>query len=79
MKITVYSKNNCIQCEMTKMWLNQNKIQYESVDVFEHPEKLEEIKLHGFQQLPVVALDEYFENAWSGYNLDRLEELKESR
>lgn len=77
MKITVYSKNNCIQCEMTKMWLNQNKIQYESVDVFEHPEKLEEIKLHGFQQLPVVALDEYFENAWSGYNLDRLEELKE--
>lgn len=77
MKITVYSKNNCIQCEMTKMWLNQNKIQYESVDVFEHPEKLEEIKLHGFQQLPVVALDEYFENAWYGYNLDRLEELKE--
>lgn len=78
MKITVYSKNNCIQCEMTKMWLNQNKIQYESVDVFEHPEKLEEIKSHGFQQLPVVALDEHFDNAWSGYNLDRLEELKES-
>lgn len=78
MNIKVYSKNNCIQCEMTKMWLNQNKIKYESVDVFEHPEKLEEIKLNGFQQLPVVALDEHFENAWSGYNLDRLEELKES-
>lgn len=78
MKITVYSKNNCIQCEMTKMWLNQNKIPFESVDVFEHPKKLEEIKSHGFQQLPVVALDEHFDNAWSGYNLDRLEELKES-
>ncbi len=77
--LTVYSKPNCIQCEMTKIWLDQNKIQYESVDVFEHPEKLEEIKLNGFQQLPVVALDDYFENAWSGYNLDRLEELKESR
>jgi glutaredoxin-like protein NrdH len=76
--LTVYSKANCIQCEMTKMWLDQNKIQFESVDVSEHPEKLEEIKLNGFQQLPVVALDEYFENAWSGYNLDRLEELKES-
>lgn len=78
MKIKVYSKNNCIQCEMTKMWLNQNKIPFESVDVSEHPEKLEEIKLNGFQQLPVVTLDEHFENAWSGYNLDRLEELKES-
>ena len=76
--LTVYSKPNCIQCEMTKMWLNQNKIQFESVDVSEHPEKLEEIKLNGFQQLPVVTLDEYFENAWSGFNVDRLEELKEN-
>lgn len=76
--LTVYSKSNCIQCEMTKMWLNQNNIQYESVDVSEHPEKLEEIKLNGFQQLPVVAWDDHFDNAWSGYNLDRLEELKES-
>ena len=67
-----------MQCEMTKMWLNQNKIQFESVDVSEHPEKLEEIKLNGFQQLPVVALDEDFDNAWSGFNVDRLEELKES-
>ena len=76
--LTVYSKPKCIQCEMTKIWLDQNKIPYESVDVSEHPEKLEEIKLNGFQQLPVVALDEYFENAWYGYNLDRLEELKGS-
>lgn len=76
--LIVYSKPNCIQCEMTKMWLNQNKIQFESVDVSEHPEKLEEIKLNGFQQLPVVTLDKYFENAWSGFNVDILEELKES-
>lgn len=75
--LKVYSKPNCIQCEMTKMWLTQNKIQFESVDVSEHPEKLEEIKLNGFQQLPVVTLDKYFENAWSGFNVDRLEELKE--
>lgn len=76
--LTVYSKPNCIQCEMTKMWLDQNKIQFETVDVSEHPEKLEEIKLNGFQQLPVVTLDKYFENAWSGFDVDRLEELKES-
>lgn len=76
--LRVYSKPNCIQCEMTKIWLDQNKIQYESVNVYDHPEKLEEIKLNGFQQLPVVTLDEYFDNAWSGFNVDRLEELKES-
>ena len=76
--LTVYSKPNCIQCEMTKIWLEQNKIPYDTVDVSEHPEKLEEIKLNGFQQLLVVALDEHFDNAWSGFNVDRLEELKES-
>ena len=25
MKITVYTKNNCMQCEMTKKILNKNK------------------------------------------------------
>ena len=76
--LTVYSKPNCIQCEMTKIWLDQNKIQYESVNVYDHPEKLEEIKLIGFQRLPGVALEAHFNNAVSGFNVDRLEKLKES-
>lgn len=75
--LTVYSKPNCIQCEMTKIWLDQNKIQFESVDVFEHPEALEEIRSLGFKSMPVVTLDKNFDNAWVGYNLDRLLELKE--
>lgn len=75
--LTVYSKPNCIQCEMTKIWLDQNKIPYDTVDVIEHPESLEEIRLLGFKSMPVVTLDKNFDNAWSGYNLDRLLELKE--
>lgn len=75
--LTVYSKPNCIQCEMTKIWLDQNKILYDTVDVIEHPEVLEEIRSLGFQSMPVVTLDENFNNAWVGYNLDRLLELKE--
>ena len=75
--LTVYSKPNCIQCEMTKIWLNQNKIQYDTVDVIEHPEALEEIRLLGFKSMPVVTLDKNFDNALVGYNLDRLLELKE--
>ena len=73
--LTVYSKPNCIQCEMTKIWLNQNKIPYDTVDVIEHPEALEEISSLGFKSMPVVTLDENFDNAWVGYNLDRLLEL----
>ena len=65
--LTVYSKPNCIQCERTKRWLDQNK----------NPEALEEIKSLGFKGMPVVTLDKNFDNAWVGYNLDRLLELKE--
>ena len=60
--LTVYSKPNCIQCEMTKIWL-----------------ALEEIRSLGFKSMPVVTLDENFDNDWVGYNLDRLLELKELR
>ena len=66
-----------MQCEMTKMWLNQNKIPYDTVDVIANPKELEKIKLLGFQAMPVVTLDNDFNNAWVGYNLDRLIELKE--
>ena len=62
---------------MTKIWLDQNKIPYDTVDVIENPEALEEIRLLGFKSMPVVILDKNFDNAWVGYNLDRLLELKE--
>ena len=75
--LTVYSKPNCIQCEMTKIWLDQNKIPYDTVDVIENPEALEEIRLLGFKSMPVVTLDKNFDNVCVGYNLDRLLELKE--
>lgn len=75
--ITVYSKPNCMQCEMTKMWLDQNKIPYDTVDVIANPKELERIKSLGFKDMPVVTLDKNFNNAWAGFNVDRLLELKE--
>ena len=42
--LTVYSKPNCIQCEMTKMWLKQNKIEFENVDIEANPEAFELLK-----------------------------------
>ena len=70
--ITVYSKPNCIQCEMTKIWLDQNKISYDTVDVIANPKELERIKSLGFKAMPVVTLDKNFNNAWAGFNVDRL-------
>lgn len=45
--ITVYSKPKCMQCEMTKMWLTQNKIPFETVDTKSNPESLELLSHYG--------------------------------
>ena len=76
--LIVYAKPNCIQCEMTKIWLDQNKIQFESVDTEANPEALELLSRYGWQTLPVVAIDDEISDnskSWSGFQVDKLEEL----
>lgn len=73
--ITVYSKHNCVQCEMTKEFLKQNNVEFEEVNVFEDEEALELIKLHGFKRLPVVTRNNSFDFAFSGFQIDLLDEL----
>lgn len=75
--ITVYSKHNCVQCEMTKEFLKQNNVEFEEVNVLEEEEALELIQLHGFQRLPVVTRNNSFDFAFSGFQIDLLDELVE--
>lgn len=76
--LTVYSKPKCMQCEMTKMWLTQNKISFETVDTEANPEALELLSHYGWQTLPVVAIDDEISDnskSWSGFQIDKLEAL----
>lgn len=76
--LTVYSKPKCMQCEMTKMWLTQNKIPFETVDTEANLEALELLSHYGWQTLPVVAIDDEISDnskSWSGFQIDKLEAL----
>jgi len=75
--IKVYSKPKCVQCEMTKEFLKQNKVEFEEINIEENEEVLELIQLHGFQRLPVVTRNNSFDFAFSGFQIDLLEELIE--
>lgn len=75
--IKVYSKPNCVQCEMTKEFLKQNNVEFEEVNVFEEEEELKLIQLHGFKRLPVVTKNNSFDFAFSGFQIDLLDELVE--
>lgn len=76
--LTVYSKPRCMQCEMTKIWLTQNKIPFEAVDIEANPGAFELIKHYGYSSLPVVAIDDELSDnskSWSGFQIDKLEAL----
>ena len=76
--ITVYSKPRCMQCEMTKIWLNQNNIPFETIDIEANPGALELLRHYGWQTLPVVAIDDEISDkskSWSGFQIENLKEL----
>ena len=73
-EVTVYSKADCIQCKMTKTWLETAEVQFTEINVEEKPESIEQLKLHGFSSLPVVAINS-LDNAWAGFRPERLKDL----
>lgn len=70
--ITVYSKNNCMQCKMTKKFLEQHGANFQEINIDEHPEKVDYVKSLGFTSAPVIEADNL---VFSGFQPARLKEL----
>lgn len=56
--ITVYTKNNCMPCKMTKRKLQELGVNYKEINVDENLEALEYLMECGLRSLPVVFLDD---------------------
>lgn len=52
--IKIYSKTGCIQCRMTKQFLDENNLQFEEIKIDSNNLVLNELKQQGIKQLPVV-------------------------
>ncbi|HEQ0920199.1 TPA: glutaredoxin-like protein NrdH [Streptococcus pyogenes] len=70
--ITVYSKNNCMQCKMTKKFLEQHGANFQEINIDEHPEKVDYVKSLGFTSAPVIEADKL---VFSGFQPAKLKEL----
>ncbi|HFH7234310.1 TPA: glutaredoxin-like protein NrdH [Streptococcus agalactiae] len=70
--ITVFSKNNCMQCKMTKKFLDQHGADFEEINIDEKPEKIEYVKNLGFSAAPVIEADNV---VFSGFQPSKLKEL----
>lgn len=72
-KITIYSKNNCMQCKMSKKFLLENgATDIEEINLDEHPEQIDYVKSLGFSSAPVIVSGDL---AFSGFQPAKLKEL----
>lgn len=66
---TVYTKPSCVQCDMTKRYLDKAGVAYNTVDITQDPEALDMILGMGFSSAPVVISEA---GSWAGFQPDKL-------
>lgn len=75
--IIVFSKNGCVQCDMTKRRLTQHGLPFEvrMIDAAgdEGAANMAAFREHGFSSLPVVVADGA---AWAGFQPSKLDALR---
>ena len=69
---TVYTKPACVQCDMTKRYMDKNGIAYTTVDITQDPEALDMILGMGFSSAPVVISGDL---SFAGFQPDKINEL----
>ena len=72
--IKVYTKDKCVQCDMTKRWLRNNGVGYEEINIYHSPEALDYCKSRGFLAAPVIVAGDV---AFSGFQPSKLRALME--
>ena len=70
--VTIYSKNDCVQCKMTKKFLDQHKVEYNEINLDEQPEFIDHVKGLGFSAAPVIETEN---DVFSGFQLGKLKAL----
>ena len=71
--VTLYTKKRCQQCKLTKLWLDEHGVHYQTVDIIENKKAAEKLKKIGYQTVPVVVIHAEPETSWSGFRPDVLE------
>ena len=70
--VTIYSKNDCVQCKMTKKFLDQYNVEYNEINLDEQPEFIDHVKGLGFSAAPVI---ETANDVFSGFQPGKLQAL----
>lgn len=70
---TIYTKPMCRDCDSTKTLMRANGVVFTEIDITQDAEALQLVRdFYGFSAAPVVVTAE---DAWSGYQPDKIKEL----
>lgn len=72
--IRVWTNENCIQCERTKKFLDDNDIPYLTLSLMDNQDETRKFLDMGFRTAPIVETEN---ETWSGFKLDKLKSLVE--
>ncbi|WP_312585170.1 glutaredoxin-like protein NrdH [Atlantibacter sp.] len=72
MRITIYNRNDCVQCHATKRAMESRGYTFELINLDNDPQAVEALRAQGFRQLPVVITDSL---SWSGFRPDMINRL----
>ncbi|HFI0467749.1 TPA: glutaredoxin-like protein NrdH [Streptococcus suis] len=70
--VTIYSKNDCVQCKMSKKFLDEHNVAYKEINLDEQPEFIEYVKSLGFSAAPVIETES---EVFSGFQPTKLKAL----
>ena len=71
--IKVYSKPNCIKCEMAKRYLTNKCVEFQEIDVLENDKALALLRDKGYAELPVVDVNGEFHTGFQPNILAKVE------
>ncbi|QTO55004.1 glutaredoxin-like protein NrdH [Duffyella gerundensis] len=73
MRIIIYTKDACVQCDATKNAMARSGLDYQLVNLDQNVEAIEHLRALGYRQVPVVIAGE---THWSGFRPDKIAALR---
>ena len=68
--ITVYTRDNCVQCNRTKAALKKRDLEYTEIEI--DAETADSFREQGYLSLPIVVANG---EVWTGFRPDKIKEI----
>ena len=72
----VYTKPQCVQCDMTKRLMDKIGVEYTTVDIVENPEELEKLIAMGYRAAPVVVTPDG--TSFAGFQPEKIQAIADA-